>query len=93
MARAARAAAVFPTPTFPGDDSEGAFADGPADPGGGLAVGVVAVQHPGGQVGAERVPGETPMFLPALNHRCSSRGAAAVAATVMWASRSVSAPG
>ena len=33
-----------------GDHADGAFGDAPADPGDGLVVGGVAVQHPGGQV-------------------------------------------
>jgi hypothetical protein len=49
----------FPGADFPSDDAEGVLADAPADPGGGLGVGGVAVQHARGQVAAERHLGES----------------------------------
>ncbi len=54
---------------FPGDQPEGAFGDGPGDPGGRFAVGVVAVQHAGGEVAAKRQAGETPVALQVLQHQ------------------------
>ncbi|MEU6512156.1 hypothetical protein [Streptomyces sp. NPDC046942] len=44
-----------------GDHSEGAFADAPGDPGDGLCVGRVPVQHRGRQVPAERHAREAPV--------------------------------
>ena len=46
---------------FPGDHAEGVLAGAPADPGGRLAVGGVAVQHARCQVTAERHFGEAVM--------------------------------
>ena len=44
-----------------GDHAERVLVHAPGDPGDRLAVAGVAVQHGGGQVAAERHPGETPM--------------------------------
>ena len=54
-ASAARTATVFPAPTSPVmTPIRCVFGDAPADPGDGLAVAGVAVQHAGGEVAAER---------------------------------------
>ena len=55
---------------FAGDDAEGVLADAPADPGGGLGVGAVAVQHARGQVAAERHLGESVVGLEFLDAHC-----------------------
>ena len=54
LARAARTATVLPAPTSPVMTPEGPFGQAPADPGDGLAVGLVAVQHLRRQSLAER---------------------------------------
>ena len=57
----------LPGADFPGDHAEGVLADAPADPGGGLGVGAVAVQHAGRQVTAERHLGEPVVGLEFLD--------------------------
>ena len=52
---------------FAGDHAEGVLADAPADPGDGLGVGGVAVQHARGQVPAERHLGEPVVGLEFLD--------------------------
>src|SRR4051812_29553487 len=56
--RAARTATVFPAPTSPVITPDAVLGDAPADPGDGLAVGGVAVQHAGGEVTPARGAGE-----------------------------------
>jgi hypothetical protein len=53
-----------------GDDAEGALADAPADPGGGLGAAGVLVQHGRGEVLAERQPGE-PVVVAQVDHDSS----------------------
>src|SRR6266498_6163450 len=72
LAMAARRATVLPAPTSPGDHAEGVLADAPADPGGGLGVGGVAVQHARRQVTAERHFGEAVVGLEFLDAHSSS---------------------
>ena len=54
-----------------GDDADGALADAPGDAGDGLVVGGVAVQHPGGEVAAERHAAEPVVGLQLLDHSVS----------------------
>ena len=70
--RAATAARARPScrADVPGDHAQGSLGDAPADPGGGLAVRGVPVQHGRGQVLAERQPGE-PVVVLDLDHGCS----------------------
>ena len=55
-----------------GDDAEGLFGDAPGDPGDGFGVGGVAVQHAGGEVAAERHPGEAVEALQLVDAHWSS---------------------
>ena len=57
---------------FAGDHAEGVLADAPADPGGGLGVGGVAVQHARRQVAAERHLGEPVVGLEFLDAHWAS---------------------
>src|SRR5450755_143921 len=57
---------------FAGDHAEGVLADAPADPGGCLGVGGVAVQHARGQVAAEGHLGEPVVGLEFLDGHWSS---------------------
>ena len=67
---------------FAGDHAEGVLADAPADPGGCLGVGGVAVQHARRQVTAERHLGESVVGLEFLDAHWFSRvGASPV---VIW---------
>ena len=66
---AARRATVLPAPTSPVTHAEGALLDAPGDAGGGLVVGVVAVQHAGGEFAAERHAGEAVVGLQIGDHR------------------------
>ena len=61
-------ATVFPAPTSPVMHSDTVFGDAPADPGDGLPVRRVAVQHAGGEVAAERGAGEPEEPLQAVDH-------------------------
>ena len=69
----------LPGADLAGDHPDAVLGDAPADPGDGLAVGGVAVQHPGGEVAAERGAGEPEEALAAgrsrrhLAVRCSPR--------------------
>ena len=67
-ASAARTATVFPAPTSPVITPMRCSVDAPADPGDGLAVAGVAVQHPGGEVAAERGAGEPEEPLQPVDH-------------------------
>ena len=73
----------FPGADFAGDDAEGVLADAPADPGGGLGVGAVAVQHARGQVAPERHLGEPVVGLEFLDTHCASWMARA-SSMVIW---------
>ena len=55
---------------FAGDHGEGALAGAPGDPGDGLGVRGVVVQHRGGEVLAERGAGE-PVMVAQVDHCCS----------------------
>ena len=70
---------------FPGDHAEGVLADAPADPGGCLAVGGVAVQHARCQVTAERHSGEPVVGLESLDaHSSSWAFSASASSMVIW---------
>ena len=58
---AARTATVLPAPTSPVVTPIAGWSTHQADTGHRLAVAEIAVQHPRGQVPAERHPGESPM--------------------------------
>ena len=58
----------LPGADLAGDDPDAVFGDAPADPGDGLAVGGVAVQHPRGEVAPERGAGEPEEPLQAVDH-------------------------
>src|SRR6266516_3125112 len=60
-------------PDLAGDYPDGSFGDAPGDPGAGLVVGGVAVEHAGGQVAAERQAGEPVVGLELFDHGCSFR--------------------
>ena len=51
-----------------GEHAEGALLDAPGDAGGGLVMGVVAVQHAGGEFAAERHAGEAVVGLQVSDH-------------------------
>ncbi|HTS95607.1 MAG TPA: hypothetical protein VMI33_03225, partial [Streptosporangiaceae bacterium] len=55
-------------PDFACDNTDGPFGDAPGDPGAGLVVGGVPVQHAGGQVPAERHAGEPVVGLELIDH-------------------------
>ncbi len=61
---------------FAGDDAEAVFGHAPGDPGDGLVVGVVAVQHAGGEVTTERHPGQAVVDLQTLDGHGASFGSA-----------------
>ena len=67
-ASAARTATVFPAPTSPVMTPMWCSVDAPGDPGDGFGVGGVAVQHPGGEVPAERRAGEPEVRLQSVDH-------------------------
>ena len=58
----------FPGADLAGDHPDAVLGDAPADPGDGLAVGGVAVQHAGGEVTAERGAGEPEEPLQPVDH-------------------------
>ena len=58
----------LPGADLAGDHPDAVFGDAPADPGDGLAVGGVAVQHAGGEVAAERGAGEPEEPLQPVDH-------------------------
>ena len=58
----------LPGADLAGDDSDPVLAEAPADPGDGLAVGGVAVQHAGGEVTPERGAGEPEEPLQPVDH-------------------------
>src|SRR5207244_1918061 len=60
-------------PDFACYHPDGPFGDAPGDPGAGLVVGGVPVQHAGGQVPAERHAGEPVVGLELIDHDCSFR--------------------
>ena len=64
---AARAATVLPGADFAGDHGDGALAGAPGDPGDGLGVAGVVVQHGRGEVLAERGTGE-PVVVAQVDH-------------------------
>ena len=68
---AARTATVF-RPDLAGDHPDPVLEDAPADPGDGLAVAGVAVQHPGGEVTPERGAGEPEEPLQPVDHDVAS---------------------
>jgi hypothetical protein len=70
-ASASRTATVS-GPNLTGDHPDPVLEDAPPDPGDGLAVAGVAVQHPGGQVAAERGAGEPEDPLQAVDHDVAS---------------------
>ncbi len=55
-----------------GDHAEALITHAPGDPGGGLGVSGMAVQHAGGKVAAERHPGESVEALQLADHDASS---------------------
>lgn len=63
----------FPGADLAGDHAEAAFADAPGDAGRGRGMGGVAVQHPGGQVFAERHGRETVVALDLVYQLASSQ--------------------
>ena len=62
----------LPGADLAGDHPDAVLGDAPADPGDGLAVGGVAVQHAGGEVTAERGAGEPEESLQAVDHNVTS---------------------
>src|SRR4029079_14507812 len=58
----------LPGPDLAGDHPDAVFGDAPADPGDGLPVRRVAVQHGGGEVTAERGAGEPEESLQPVDH-------------------------
>ena len=68
-----RAATVLPAPTSPVISPIGGFLDAPGDPGDGLGVAGVAVQHRRGEVLGEGRPGKAPVGTQSsMRHRPSS---------------------
>ena len=62
----------LPGADLAGDHPDPVLGHAPADPGDGLAVGGVAVQHPGGEVAAERGAGEPEEALQPVDHDATS---------------------
>ena len=62
----------FPGADLAGDHPDAVFGDAPADPGDGLPVRGVAVQHAGGEVTAERGAGEPEESLQSVDHDVTS---------------------
>ena len=62
----------LPGADLAGDHPDAVLGDAPADPGDGLAVGGVAVQHAGGEVTAERGAGEPEEPLQPVDHDTTS---------------------
>jgi len=62
----------FPGADLTGDDPDVVLFDAPGDPGDGFGVGAVPVQHPGGEVPAERHPGEPEVRLHQFDTHCCS---------------------
>ena len=62
----------LPGADLAGDHPDPVLGDAPADPGDGLAVGGVAVQHAGGEVAAERGAGEPEEPLQPVDHDATS---------------------
>ena len=71
----------FPSTDLAGDHPDAVLGDAPADPGDGLAVGGVAMQHPGGEVASERGAGEPEESLQPIDHDATSPGATARSVT------------
>ena len=75
----------FASADFAGDHAEGVLADAPADPGGCLGVGGVAVQHDRREVAAERHLGEPVVGLEFLDaHRSSWAFPGSASPVVIW---------
>src|SRR6185437_6669306 len=76
-------------PDFARYHPDGPFGDAPGDPGAGLVVGGVPVQHAGGQVPAEWHAGEPVVGLELVDHGCSLRvrlgGVPLMRASCCWA--------
>ena len=94
-ARTVRTETVLPAPTSPVMTPIARSADAPGDAGDGFVVGGVAVQHAGGQVAAERHPGEPVVGLELVDHGWSLglRGRPLMRASCCWAGVQVAGQG